>query len=170
MCIKSLNALTKLIFISRFILNFVQLSPSAEITCSYCFGTGMSKAISVPRTCDVRKLKYTSIPSFGYSSSSVFKNALISHFLMWMRGKGAGFMLDSCSFQCWMSLNLRIVAGKPVRFAISEIKNNHFALFVLACFGMKGHGELVNLDSTLLPKLQYKRTLRSAALTLFTFQ
>lgn len=169
MYIKSLNALTKLIFISHFI-NIVQLPPSAEITCSYCCGTRMSKAISVSRTCNVRKLKYNSVPSFGYSSLSIFKNVLIYHFPIWMRGKGAGFMLDSCSFKCWITLNLRTVAGKPVWFAISELQKNHLTLFVLVCCGMKGHGEPVNLDSTLLPKLQYKHTLRrSAALTLFSF-
>lgn len=160
MCIKSLNALTKLIFISCFILNIVQLPASAEITCSYCFGTGMSKALSASRTCDVRKLNYNSVPSFGYHSMSIFKNVLIYHFPIRMRGKGAGFLLDSCSFKCRLSLNLRIVAGKPVWFAFSELQKksfHYFTLSVLVCFGMKGHGELVNLDSTLPPKLQYKQ-------------
>lgn len=46
-----LTALTELIFINCFILNIMQFPPPAETTCSYCFGTCMSKGISVSRKC-----------------------------------------------------------------------------------------------------------------------
>lgn len=67
---------------------------------------------------------------------------------------------------------LELLQENQLYLQSAELHKNHFTVFVLVCLDVRSHGELSNMDSTLLLKLpsEYKHTLRrSTALTLFSF-
>lgn len=53
---------------------------------------------------------------------------------------------------------LELLQENQLYLQSAELHKNHFTVFI--CLDVRSHGELSNMDSTLLPKLpsEYKRT------------